>query len=47
LAIARLEGYTVEELALRFKCAPRTVERKLQRIRRLWSREERPPGATQ
>jgi DNA-directed RNA polymerase specialized sigma24 family protein len=42
LAIARLEGYTVEELAVRFACAPRTVERKLQRIRHLWSHEGGP-----
>jgi DNA-directed RNA polymerase specialized sigma24 family protein len=46
LAIARLEGYTVEELAARFECAPRTVERKLQRIRRLWCHEDGQPGAT-
>jgi DNA-directed RNA polymerase specialized sigma24 family protein len=37
--VARLDGYTVEEIAARLGCAPRTVERKLQVIRSLWSAE--------
>src|SRR5258708_3472646 len=36
VALGRMEGYTVEELAARLGCVPRTVERKLRRIRHLW-----------
>ena len=39
VAVARLDGFTVEEIAARLGCAPRTVERKLQVIRSLWSAE--------
>ena len=39
LAVARLEGYTTAELAARLGVAPRTVERKLHKIRERWSRE--------
>jgi DNA-directed RNA polymerase specialized sigma24 family protein len=42
LAVARMEGYTTEDLAGRFACTPRTIERKLRRIRRLWSQEVPP-----
>jgi RNA polymerase sigma factor (sigma-70 family) len=42
LAVARMEGYTTEELAERLGVAPRTVERKLQKIREAWSREMPP-----
>jgi DNA-directed RNA polymerase specialized sigma24 family protein len=38
-AVRRMEGCTVEEIANRRGCAPRTVKRKLQRIRLLWERE--------
>jgi DNA-directed RNA polymerase specialized sigma24 family protein len=41
IAVRRMEGYSTEEIAGRLDCAPRTVERKLQRIRGLWSRESR------
>ena len=39
IAVSRMEGYSTEEIAGRLRCAPRTVERKLQRIRSLWSTE--------
>jgi DNA-directed RNA polymerase specialized sigma24 family protein len=42
LAVARLEGYTTEELAARFEVAPRTVERRLRKIRAAWSGEVAP-----
>jgi DNA-directed RNA polymerase specialized sigma24 family protein len=42
LAVARLEGYTTEELAARFEVAPRTVERWLWKIRAAWSGEGAP-----
>jgi DNA-directed RNA polymerase specialized sigma24 family protein len=35
----KLEGYTNEEIAAKFGCAPRTVERKLGVIRASWERE--------
>jgi DNA-directed RNA polymerase specialized sigma24 family protein len=38
-ALARMEGYTSAELAARIGVAPRTVERKLHKIREWWSRE--------
>ena len=42
LAVARLEGYSTAELAARLGVAPRTVERKLHKIRQAWSREVAP-----
>jgi DNA-directed RNA polymerase specialized sigma24 family protein len=36
-----MEGYTVEEIAARLGCMPRTV-RRLQRIRSLWEIEGLP-----
>jgi DNA-directed RNA polymerase specialized sigma24 family protein len=39
IAVARMEGYSTEEIAGQLGCAPRTVERKLHRIRALWSTE--------
>ncbi len=38
LASAKLEGYTNEEIAERFGCSPRTVERRLNLIRKKWKR---------
>lgn len=40
IALWKLEGFTNDEIAEKLECAPRTVERKLQRIRDLWDREE-------
>lgn len=39
IALWKLEGFTNDEIAEKLECAPRTVERKLQRIRELWQRE--------
>jgi DNA-directed RNA polymerase specialized sigma24 family protein len=39
MAVAKMEGYTIEEMAARFDCAPCTVVRKLQKIRETWDRE--------
>jgi len=39
IALAKLEGYTNEEIAERLHCAPRTVERKLGKIREAWELE--------
>ncbi len=39
IALWKLEGFTNDEIAEKLECAPRTVERKLQRIRDLWLRE--------
>jgi DNA-directed RNA polymerase specialized sigma24 family protein len=37
VAVWRMEGYTVEEIAGRLGCTTRTVERKLRVIRSLWA----------
>jgi DNA-directed RNA polymerase specialized sigma24 family protein len=39
VALWRMEGYTVEEIAERLKCVPRSVKRKLRVIRGLWESE--------
>lgn len=44
IALWKLEGYTNEEIAGNLKCAERTVERKLQKIRELWLRDEKSDG---
>jgi DNA-directed RNA polymerase specialized sigma24 family protein len=36
IALWKLEGFTTEEIAGKLGCVPRTVERKLQLIRKLW-----------
>jgi DNA-directed RNA polymerase specialized sigma24 family protein len=42
IALWKMEGHTSEEIAAKLGCVPRTVERKLQVIRSLWSREPTP-----
>jgi RNA polymerase sigma factor (sigma-70 family) len=42
IAQLKMEGYSVEEIAGRFGCVPRTVRRRLERIRIIWS--EDPPA---
>jgi DNA-directed RNA polymerase specialized sigma24 family protein len=39
VAVARLEGHTIDEIAAETGCAPRSVKRKLQVIRTLWEHE--------
>ena len=39
LAIAKMEGYTNQEIAERLDCSLRTVERRLHLIRKKWGRE--------
>ena len=39
VALWKVEGYTNEEIAERLNCVPRTVERKVRRIRLLWKHE--------
>jgi DNA-directed RNA polymerase specialized sigma24 family protein len=39
IAIDRIEGFTVEEIAHRLSLTPRSIERKLQLIRNRWSKE--------
>ena len=42
VALLRMEGYTVGEIAARLKCRPRSVRRKLQLIRSIWEGEVAP-----
>ena len=42
VALWRMEGFSKEEIAERLGCVPRTVDRKLDAIRRLWQAEESP-----
>ena len=39
IALWKVEGYTHEEIAARLDCVPRTIERKVSRIRLLWRHE--------
>jgi DNA-directed RNA polymerase specialized sigma24 family protein len=41
IALWRMDGFGVDEIAGRLDCAPRTVKRKLQLIRDLWDDEAR------
>jgi len=42
IAVWRMEGFRVEEIAGRLVCAPRSVKRKLRLIRAIWQQEEIP-----
>jgi DNA-directed RNA polymerase specialized sigma24 family protein len=42
VALARMEGYSVEEIAERLGYAPRSIKRKLQLIRSIWEKELQP-----
>jgi RNA polymerase sigma factor (sigma-70 family) len=42
VALLRLEGYSVEEVAAELGCAPRAVKRKLALIRTVWEKETPP-----
>jgi DNA-directed RNA polymerase specialized sigma24 family protein len=39
VALLRMDGYSVDEVAEKVGCAPRSVKRKLQLIRSIWERE--------
>lgn len=39
VALLRMDGHSVEEVATKMGCAPRSVKRKLQLIRGIWERE--------
>jgi RNA polymerase sigma factor (sigma-70 family) len=39
IALWKVEGYTHDEIAARLDCVPRTIERKVKRIRLLWKHE--------
>jgi DNA-directed RNA polymerase specialized sigma24 family protein len=39
VAVWRMEGYSVEEIAGKLGCAPRSIKRKLQLIRTIWQHE--------
>jgi DNA-directed RNA polymerase specialized sigma24 family protein len=41
VAVAKMEGYSNGEIAERFGCAARTIERKLQLIRDIWQANDR------
>jgi DNA-directed RNA polymerase specialized sigma24 family protein len=40
VALWKMEGYTTPEIAAKLGCVPRSVERKLLAIRRLWGQDE-------
>ena len=40
VALWKMEGYSIDEIAAKLGCAPRTVDRKLKVIRNLWEGEE-------
>jgi len=42
VALWKMEGYTIEEIARRLGCVPRTVERKLKVIRSIWNQRAEP-----
>ncbi len=42
IALLRIEGYSVQEIADRLGCAKRSVERRLQLIRKIWTTNDTP-----
>jgi len=42
VALRRMEGYTVDEIAVQLDCAPRSVQRRLRLIRGIWESEVAP-----
>jgi DNA-directed RNA polymerase specialized sigma24 family protein len=42
VALLKMEGYTLQDIAARLGCVPRTVQRRLQLIRHIWEREGPP-----
>jgi DNA-directed RNA polymerase specialized sigma24 family protein len=40
IAVRKMEGETVPEIAARLNCAPRSIERRLRLIRQIWEEEE-------
>jgi DNA-directed RNA polymerase specialized sigma24 family protein len=42
VALWRMEGFAVEDIAGKLGCAPRSVKRKLQLIRSIWEKEDTP-----
>jgi DNA-directed RNA polymerase specialized sigma24 family protein len=42
VALLKMQGYTHEEIAAQLGCVPRTVDRKLQAIRKIWEQELAP-----
>jgi DNA-directed RNA polymerase specialized sigma24 family protein len=42
VALLKMEGHGIEEIAARLGCVPRTVQRRLQLIRHVWEKEIRP-----
>ena len=39
VALARMDGYSVEEIAQQLHCSPRSIKRKLELIRGIWEKE--------
>jgi DNA-directed RNA polymerase specialized sigma24 family protein len=39
VAVLKMEGYTVAEIAAQLACVPRTVKRWLRLIRQIWKQE--------
>jgi RNA polymerase sigma factor (sigma-70 family) len=39
IALRKMENYTIEEIASQLGCVPRTIRRRLQRIRSIWEKE--------
>jgi RNA polymerase sigma factor (sigma-70 family) len=47
IAQLRYEGHTVAEIAKRFDCSTRTIEKRLELIRKIWSKHKKPEQAEQ